>query len=747
MENILRSTERFKDCPDKVLGVQAMNPLNSGVSGSRATLLSMQKGHSMSLINPQSPYIISGYENRYAEKCSSTVDSDGTKEVLAIIPKFLDNPQHHYYVIVQDMLTEKIEVIERVSYVWTSEEYGYLNDCRYIDRMEPGSVIKPGDPIKRSTMYDENGIRADTVNLRTIYQACDETNEDAIKLSVSAAKKSAVPLFDKVTITLNNNDIPTNMFGDVNTIKSFPWINEKTNNGILMAIRRDVREESLRTQTSEAMRRILKSDIVYSSDCDTVIDFDIYCNNIEELVKKGANTQIIEAYNRRMEFVNRFVTVVTEIVSNPNRHNTGMSYELSELYDKFSKESRGELVDRDNSGRDFKGTILKFMLMHVHYPCKGDKFANRFGGKGVISEIVPDELMPVDEFGEHVECIMNQGTSGNRLNPAQNKELSINMCSRQILKWLSSVWDPAKNDDDPNPDPTRLSTEECYWEIHKFLDILSPEMAKEFADMYYDTIIKATYEEHADINEYAELFLQNMIDNEVIQISLKPLEDVITLDSIEKIYDAFECCHQMYCWWLKPNCKGKLVPFPMFGARSVGHVAYIVLKQYAKEKYSAVCLANTNMRNTNTRSKSAKNNTTPFRDTPIMFGNMESGDFAHASMEEVINLLMVHSVSPQTRMQVETMYTCDPYDVNIEITAESTNRSVEIIDDYFKEMGFRINFVSVQKEYEPDAHKLFQWDFTSQTWNWDFSNIEDYAKDWTKPSEDLVADTFKWSFE
>ena len=64
----------------------------------------------------------------------------------------------------------------------------------------------------------------------------------------------------------------------------------------------------------------------------------------------------------------------------------------------------------------------------------GDKLSNRFGGKGVISAILPDSDMPTDEQGDPLEILMSPLTVGSRTNPAQKAETVLGKVARKTGK-------------------------------------------------------------------------------------------------------------------------------------------------------------------------------------------------------------------------------------------------------------------------------------------------------------------------
>lgn len=76
---------------------------------------------------------------------------------------------------------------------------------------------------------------------------------------------------------------------------------------------------------------------------------------------------------------------------------------------------------------------------------------------------------------------------------------------------------------------------------------------------------------------------------------------------------------------------------------------------------------------------------------------MEVNNFNHIGPEAVIQNLMIHSVSPQGRKLVEEMYTCNPYEIDIKLDNQSTNRVAEIVNTYLKAIGLRLVFAKIPK--------------------------------------------------
>jgi DNA-directed RNA polymerase beta subunit len=86
----------------------------------------------------------------------------------------------------------------------------------------------------------------------------------------------------------------------------------------------------------------------------------------------------------------------------------------------WDKPVDAHVQDAVDSARQIMVTVRTFEPMKV-----GDKLANRFGGKGVISEIVSNEKMIKAEDGEPIDVLFTSAGVVSRINPAQIVEAAL----------------------------------------------------------------------------------------------------------------------------------------------------------------------------------------------------------------------------------------------------------------------------------------------------------------------------------
>ena len=669
MEDLEENIERI-DHKEEILGKGLCQPFVDCNSGSRKLMFSIHIEQSLPLINPEVPFIMTGYEQGFSDRSSSIIKADADYEVVGKISKFKDNPQHHYYLILRNMTNNRLNVIERKEYTYSTETYGYAYDTAVLDNLDISYEVPKGEMLRRSTAYDQAMNPANVVNLLSTYVATDVTMEDSMWISESAQKKLSSRLYKRITVNINDNDILLNLMGDPDHYKSFPMIGEEIKGGILCAVRRENGPESLFTQQVEMLRTILMSDDKYTPGDGTVIDLDIHCNNPEMLKQKYSNSQVLYCYNDHIRFITEFVETVDKLMGQYSLTEKDLEFELGKMYYNFNEELNGAQF---RSQKVYNGTILEFIVKEVNVPSIGDKLANRYGGKGVIAKILPDDQMPYLALtNEHVEVLINSSTCVNRENIGQFHELSLTHVGKCITDLIKLGY---------------FDTDEAFHEIIKFLSFCSPKEAKELAESL--NVLTA---------EDKDVFLQSILDSGNIIMSIEPMTESMSLDMLSELYDAFPYVTQRSMMSPIEGSDGKIRFVQARRPGVIGHLAMYRLQQYAQEKHSVTSLSSTNLRNENSRNKANKYYKATHQATPINFGDMEMGDLGHLGFENVITLLMIHSVSPHARRLVEKMFVDDPYLVDIKLDEDSSNRSAEILNTYLKAIGYKLVFEKTPKK-------------------------------------------------
>lgn len=665
--NILDDVQKAKiENPNHMLGKGLMMPFAAANSGSRKLMFGTQLEHRLPLLNPEVPFIQTGYENQFGQNSSSYVTADGNLEVVGIIPKFEWSPKHQYYIIFVDKDTGSLKMIERKEYKHITENYGYLYNNDYLDSLNIGTSIPDGRVIQKSMSFDEYDNRMDGCNMLTMYAACEDTMEDAIIISESASRKLASPLVKKVTIIINDNDIPLNLYGDNTSYKAFPNIGEHVKNSILCGLRQEKKEECLFSQSYSRLRELCISDTKYTVS-GRVVDIDIFCNAPDRLTEYDYNAQLKRYYDNNMRMCHQIVATIKPFLEKGFK----MDYDMQKLYYTCEGVINGKQYFYE---RPFSNIVLQITLVEEIDVMRGDKLSNRYGGKGITARVRPDYMMPKTRSGETVEVILNMCGVYGRENTGQLFEITVSYICIKLIEFIQmNVLDVGQ-------------CIELYLDLHR---IVAPKQAEWLEEMF------ASLGDDECID-----FISNAIaDEKSIYLVIEPMTETMTIDKVAQLYEKFP--------WAKPE------PMLMPIIDSANNVRYIPsrrpmvygyqyvyrLKQYAEEKFSVTSLSATNIRNENSKSKNSNNYKALFSRTPIRFGDMETGNLVHLGAELVVQMLMLYSTSPHARRLTSEMLTGDPFNIDVKLDMNSTNRNVEILNVYLKTMGLKLSFIRKPKQY------------------------------------------------
>lgn len=681
--NLIRRADEIQaklPSPEYALGKGLLQPANNTNSGPRKIMQIIQKEQSIQLCHSEPPLLMTGYENQFGELSSSFIRSDANYIVLGKVYK----NSMHYYLLVVDYKNSRLHCYERKSYEHVTENYGYNLDTRYMDSLQPDSNIPEGKIISTSASFDSAMNKCDGVNLTTIYMALGVNTEDPIVLSQSAADKFKSPLFSKIRLTINDNDIPLNLYGDDTNYKSFPDIGENIRNGILCAIRRERKsDEALYCQSVDRLQELMISDssIIASGK---VIDIDVYCNNVDNL---GViyNTQIAKYYTANMKFCKDLCDTVDKFLK--SHKGIKMTYDMNKLYTICRKTLDGVPYWND---KVFNNIVIEMVIKEEKPLYKGDKITDRYGGKGVISKILPDEMMPYYRRGDQyypVDAIYNVCTIINRENPGQSFETEITFIGEKIVERIADIRASSINEEGLASDSFVVEAEKM---IYKYLSIIAPVEAQDYME---DIIKKKPMDERRG-------YIESVISTGGIYVVSKPISGGINLDRLRDLYHAFPWIQADDIYVLQKDSTGNYRRIAARRKMVTGKKYIYRLKQIGEEKFSAVSLASTNLRGENTKTKANKQHRTAYANTPVKLGSMEIGNQLDDKFidEALVEALMLLSTSPVARRLNEQLLTGDPFNIDIKLDKNAKSRAVEINNAYLKVMGLRLVFKKVIKK-------------------------------------------------
>jgi DNA-directed RNA polymerase beta subunit len=431
----------------EILGLELLlSPFTQFNSSQRSNMFSSNISQALVIDGCEPPRIGSGYEQMFGDYSFDTTKRKSDGQLFDVIPKFevgfgsshiTDNPKKTVVLITD----EGVDCIEISSYTQLYNGFGYKNNISpnmMFLNSESGSFIDKDMEFTKPPNH-KDGMYCLGVNANIVFMSMPQVTQDAIVLSESFAKKCSHPGIYTIKIFLDESSLPINLYGNETEPKLFPDIGEQVNDdGILMAIR-NKDEESFADLIESSLNRVQIStdNLIKAPLGSTVLDVQVYSSQVAmrklsnnpgimgQLVKYQQQhytyyRKVIDCYNRLKQegytkFTPRFNDLVTRCMC---------------LKKVVGSEKKVNLIDKRVPVDYF---VLEITYSFPRVVSKGFKYAGRGGDKGVVSDIWPDEHMPLDQQGLRADMIVSPESMPNRLNPSQSYEQFYNRLCTLIV--------------------------------------------------------------------------------------------------------------------------------------------------------------------------------------------------------------------------------------------------------------------------------------------------------------------------
>lgn len=609
---------RWKDSHE-FLAEELMIPMLGSVDGSRALMATGQLIQSVVLENGEPPRVFTGYEKMVGEYSSAWVVADQDYELVQRVAK----NRWSGIAVVRGLRDGKIHAFRYGPARPLTEGFCYREHSVFAKTARKGKIYKEGEVLSRSDAYDEHGNLCFGVNLVTTFMATDGTTfEDAIVVSESAAAKMGFFKLEVVDVSLNTNDVLLNLYGDEDTYQAFPKVGEEVRDGVVCARRRMSKEEMLRTLSNSALSTLTEEDAAFYVEKGTVVDVEVFSNMREAEMETYPHTrgQLYTEFLACKSFWTECRDALAPYVENqdPSTYTEEAGY--------LWRRSR-DAVDpgvqwRAEETSSYDGVIVRIHVLAKHDLITGCKLSNRYGGKGVISVVLPDDQMPTTKDGVRAEVVLNPLGVVNRLNPAQMIELELNALAEHELKKVRRLHEKGK-------------TEKAAAHVVSVVRELS---TKAWADL-----VERAAEEDAEALVLSVL-------SEGIRLHQPPFWETAGVDLLRRAYDARPD-------YREPEVEG------MEGGAFFAPMYFLRLKHEPKSKFSARSAHQASTRNVPTKSSAGKQHREPYPKTPIRVGEQEAFNLCLANdPAAVTKLISQHSSNPSDRKALIQGYlTGDPF--------------------------------------------------------------------------------------
>ena len=437
---ILKRVNELKYPTDR-LGPSSLMTQQTHINASRMIMVGNQLSQMVSIKDPEQPLVPTGFENVLGSFSSMLDKTDQEYEVVA---KFVKN-DYNYILIGYDKKHRRFHAWKRVELEEHSEGFATRYNNNYIDSLEIGDVIPKDTMIQKSTNFDKYGNYCYGKNVNTVYLLSAQILEDGILAMNNVDSMMVTTRADTQIISIGENELLLNWYGDDDHYQGIPRIGEKTRKDIIAVVRRVDNAKAPYTLKKKRLRHIERgSDRRYFGK-GRVIDIDIRYNGDEDhMPEAGANKMIRDLYHQQQEYYHKLYDYMKDIID--DAENKGYTYtdEFSMYCAEAFKYIDAMTYFTDSNDNVFGNMQIIVHLMDDEKLNVGSKLVGRSGNKGVISHILPPEESWFMEDGTPIHLVVAALGIVGRLNPAQLNEFSVNELSATAVEMMKATPDVNK---------------------------------------------------------------------------------------------------------------------------------------------------------------------------------------------------------------------------------------------------------------------------------------------------------------
>lgn len=655
---------------DDAMFAMALLTRTNYISGSRSIMVTSHLKQMMTLLNPEFPKVFTEYENMTGKYSTGIQRSKREWRVVGKICKFNgDKSEHLYTLFVKDEAEGYYDIIQKKIVEDLTEKFGFRYNNEHLDSIQVGDLIDKDEVLYKSTSYDEYNNYRFGVNATFAYTADVKTTEDAIMVCESFADKMKCVEVETFKVSINDNDVLLNLYGDESNYKCFPDIGEYINDKIICATRRINNDQLFYDFKESNLRKINFGEdtlCVESSTGGKIVDIRVYSNKpLEEMELNEYHDQVHKYYKNELRYYNEVVEMTESVVNDGKPHSRNYNY----IYKK-SKDILNPDVKwcEQQSKKPFNNIVIEFTVEREVPLKKGSKITGLFGNKGVISKVLPDDEMPILENGKRVEVLFNLLGVVNRLNSFQLFEQSINFIMNRTIDRMKQL--------ETNDQRASL--------LFTILKEFNTRQAKEFGESYSKLD-----------SEGKEEFIQDIYEKGVF-VHIPPFwHERPLFDVLKDIYRKYGDWLTPYKVFIKKNGRMR----PMMNKLIVGEMYIIRLKQTASKGFSSRGIGGVSLIGTPVKDAQAKEGKILYSKTPCRLGldellnmliGMDPKDLAKQ------NLSYRNSIEGTHDLPVRLLK--DGFVEELRDDEEIINRNVEVLTAYLKTMGYKMQESETIKE-------------------------------------------------
>ena len=503
----------------RLLGIMGLNPFDNVNSASRKQMFSSHINQRLVIENPSVKKIQTGLELEYGKYTFSKKMPENGR-IIKVITRYPENdyvadgfkfsPESIALYESEDGVIGMIDIPKIFS---LHPQFGFeYKKGPALDKLVPDSYISKGEVFMDTPSKGSNGEYNYGIELNIAFMSHPCVSEDGIGISKDILPKLRFKMYEKRVVEWGRDRYPLNLYGNDKTYKIFPDIGDYVHpnsgaKGLLMALREYDPAMVAVDQSVSALQRldpIFDKATYVSGECGKVVDIKVY----HQPVTKGetiCDEMMVQPMRYRDALLDFRKKVLNEYFKlKRTRNNLKLTPELQ----RFIVETMAivnQTVDsvKTNLQLNYKNIPInewraEFIIEYNITPNVGNKLTDESGGKGVITQVLDPDQMPVAKNGLRADIIMDGSATINRMNFGRKYSQYLNSVKYDLEIELRSRLGVDKNDPInvlkgkvANIDNNVL--ESVLERLNRYHDIVSPKQGKWMRELDRDKKLDYLY--------------------------------------------------------------------------------------------------------------------------------------------------------------------------------------------------------------------------------------------------------------
>lgn len=352
-------------------------------------------------------------------------------------------------VLYRNRETNALGVLELSEFNSHHQMFGYkYKFTKNADRLLPEAVFEKDTVFADAPAVTEDGFFRYGREIETVYLTTPSSGEDGLTIAQSELEAMVYRTYVRKTVQWGRTQYPVNRYGTPEKFKAFPDIGEYIHpSGILMSLRDHSPELDIVGQNIYDLCEIdhFYDDRIYANGPGgRIVDIRIWYDERAPFnaTPHGMEEQCLKYLKAKQTFYSDLLKQVRDI-----ERKSGATPQLEPRLHQMLVDAYREVEPGPNAIENMDGTDkvdvwrIEFVIEYTNIPDIRSKFTNTAGGKGVVVKVVPDEDMPVDDFGNRAGIIVATESPVNRNNTQQLYEQAFNAYGRDLLHYMRKLID------------------------------------------------------------------------------------------------------------------------------------------------------------------------------------------------------------------------------------------------------------------------------------------------------------------